>query len=37
MAGALIVTAELGPPDLAWLDRLRRTHYPAERNRCLLI
>ncbi len=33
MAGALIVTAELGPPDLAWLDRLRRTHYPAERNR----
>jgi hypothetical protein len=32
MAGALIVTAELGPPDLAWLDRLRRQHYPAERN-----
>ena len=33
MAGALIVTAELAAPDLAWLDRLRRHHYPAERNR----
>ena len=33
MAGALIVTAEIGPGDLAWLDRLRRAHYPAERNR----
>ena len=32
MAGALIVTAELAPIDLAWLDRLRRTHYPVERN-----
>ena len=32
MAGALIVTAELGPADFAWLDRLRRAHYPAERN-----
>jgi hypothetical protein len=32
MAGALIVTAELAPIDLAWLDRLRRAHYPAERN-----
>ena len=32
MAGALIVTAELAPPDLAWLDQLRRGHYPAERN-----
>jgi len=32
MAGALILTAELGPADLAWLDRLRRTYYPAERN-----
>ena len=32
MAGALIVTAELGAPDLAWLDALRRRHYPAERN-----
>lgn len=33
MAGALIVTAELAPADLAWLDTLRRRHYPAERNR----
>lgn len=33
MAGALIVTAEIGPEDLAWFDRLRRTHYPVERNR----
>ena len=33
MAGALIVTAELGPEDVAWLDRLRRAHYPPERNR----
>lgn len=32
MAGALIVTAEIGPEDLAWLDRLRRAHYPPERN-----
>ncbi len=32
MAGALIVTAELGAPDLAWLDGLRRAHYPPERN-----
>ena len=32
MAGALIVTAELAPPDFAWLDDLRRRHYPAERN-----
>jgi hypothetical protein len=32
MAGPLIVTAELAPPDLAWLDGLRRHHYPAERN-----
>lgn len=32
MAGALIVTAELGAADLASLDRLRRAHYPAERN-----
>ena len=30
---ALIVTAELGPADLAWLDGLRRAHYPPERNR----
>ena len=33
MAGALIVTAELGPEDFAWLDRLRRTYFPPERNR----
>jgi hypothetical protein len=33
MAGALIVTAELAAPDLAWLDCLRQDHYPAERNR----
>ena len=32
MAGALIVTAELAAVDLAWLDALRRHHYPAERN-----
>lgn len=32
MAGALIVTAELAPADLAWFDGLRRHHYPAERN-----
>ena len=32
MAGPLIVTAELGPPDQAWLNDLRRRHYPAERN-----
>ena len=32
MAGALIVTAEMGPEDQAWLDRLRRAHFPPERN-----
>jgi 2'-5' RNA ligase superfamily len=32
VAGALIITAEIGASDLAWLDRLRRAHYPAERN-----
>ena len=32
MAGALIVTAELAPPDIAWLNDLRCRHYPAERN-----
>ena len=32
MAGALIVTAEIAPRDLAWLDALRRAHFPAERN-----
>ena len=33
MAGPLIVTAELRPADFAWLNDLRRRHYPAERNR----
>lgn len=33
MAGALIVTAELGDRDHSWLDRLRRSHYPPDRNR----
>jgi hypothetical protein len=32
MAGALIVTAELGVEDFAWLQSLRRKHYPADRN-----
>ena len=32
MAGALIVTAVLAGPDLAWLDGLRRAYYPPERN-----
>ena len=32
MAGALIVTAELGRSDFVWLDNLRRKHYPPERN-----
>ncbi|MBA3668500.1 MAG: 2'-5' RNA ligase family protein [Sphingomonas sp.] len=32
MAGALIVTAELGGEDQSWLDRLRRAHFPPERN-----
>ena len=32
MAGALIITAEIGKADLAWLDKLRQAHYPAERN-----
>ena len=31
-SGALILTAELGAEDFAWLDALRRRHYPAERN-----
>jgi hypothetical protein len=29
---ALIVTAELGAQDFAWLDAMRRRHFPAERN-----
>ena len=32
MAGALIVTAELGRDDYSWLQGLRRLHYPTERN-----
>lgn len=33
MAGPLIITAEPGAEEFAWLDGLRRTHYPADRNR----
>ena len=33
MAGALIIAAEIAPRDFAWLDRLRRTYYPADRNK----
>ena len=33
MAGPLIVTADFATDDLAWLEGLRRAHYPAERNR----
>jgi len=33
LAGPLIVLAELGQADFAWLDQLRRRHYPLERNR----
>ena len=32
MAGALIVTAEIGPKDFGWLEGLRRAHYPPDRN-----
>jgi len=32
MAGPLIVTAQFAPEDLAWLDALRRHHFPPERN-----
>lgn len=32
MAGALIVTAELGGADFAWLDEQRRRYFPPERN-----
>jgi hypothetical protein len=32
MAGALIVTAELGAADFAWLDGERRSYFPPERN-----
>ena len=33
MAGALIITAEMAPADLAWLEGLRRAYFPPERNR----
>jgi hypothetical protein len=33
MAGPLIITAEFAPADFAWLEGLRRAHYPAELNR----
>lgn len=32
MAGALILTAEIAQRDFSWLEHLRRSHYPAERN-----
>jgi hypothetical protein len=32
VSGALIVTAEFAPADQAWLDGLRRRHFPPERN-----
>ena len=32
MAGALIVIAEIAQRDFSWLEHLRRSHYPAERN-----
>lgn len=31
-AAPLIVSAPFGPDDFAWLDALRRAHFPAERN-----
>jgi hypothetical protein len=33
VAGPLIVTADFAPDDYAWLEGLRRAHYPAEQNR----
>ena len=30
--GALIVTADFAPDDFAWLEGLRRAHYPLDRN-----
>ena len=32
MSGALIVTAQLGAADFAWLDDQRRRYFPPERN-----
>ena len=31
-SGALIVTAEIAPEDFAWLDAMRRSHFPPGRN-----
>ncbi|WP_454883626.1 2'-5' RNA ligase family protein [Sphingomonas oryzagri] len=31
-AAPVIVAAEFGKADFAWLDRLRRVHFPVERN-----
>lgn len=28
----MIITAEIAPRDFAWLDQLRRAHYPTDRN-----
>jgi hypothetical protein len=33
VAGPLIVTADFAPSDFAWLDGLRRAHYPVDQNR----
>lgn len=33
VSAPLIVTADLAPSDFAWLDGLRRAHYPPDRNR----
>lgn len=32
MTAPIIVTALIGEPDFTWLDGLRRTHFPPERN-----
>jgi hypothetical protein len=32
LAGSLIITAEMARPDFAWLQGLRRQHFPADRN-----
>ena len=32
MAGALIVTAQMGQDDFAWLNSERQAHFPPERN-----
>jgi hypothetical protein len=33
LAGPLIVTADFSAADFAWLDGLRRSHYPPQQNR----